>query len=202
LIRHLLSFSNSSLVQIKSHAQKVLKRLDVGENVFRRLEDNSQRLESLVVNIHEQLGLESLPLTISASSSSSSLKEHQLQNLQTRRRPKKEQDQEDGGVDRIRPKEREQEDGIGDIDAASALCQLAAPAGAWGASDPSSAPPQNQHGVKVEFQPLVPASAICQLAAPAGAWSAPDPSSAPPQNQHGVKVEFQPLVPAVNWISS
>ena len=137
-------------MQIKSHAQKVLKRLDVGENVFRRLEDNSQRLESLVVSIHEQMGLESLPLTISASSSSSSLKEHS-QKLKTRRRPKKEEDQEDV------PKQQDQEDGIGDIDAASALCQLAAPAGAWGSSNPGSEPPQNQHGVKVELSPLVPA---------------------------------------------
>jgi hypothetical protein len=145
-------------VQIKSHAQKVLKRLEVGENVFRRLEDNSQRLESLVMNIHDQMGLDSLPLTISPSpSSSSSLKEQQLQKLQTRRRPKK-QDQEDGGAEHIRPKEGEQEDGIGDIDAASALCQLAAPAGAWGASNPSSAPQQNLD--KVEFHPLVPAVMI------------------------------------------
>jgi hypothetical protein len=145
------------LVQIKSHAQKVLKRIDVGENVFRRLEDNSQRLESLVGSIHDQLGLESLPLALSSSSSlSSSLKEHSVQKLQTRRRPKKEQDQEDGGAERIRPKERDQEDGTGDIDAASALCQLAAPAGAWGASNPGSSPPQDLHGIKVELIPLVP----------------------------------------------
>ncbi|CAB9501141.1 expressed unknown protein [Seminavis robusta] len=37
-----------SLVQIKSHAQKVLKRLDAGENVFLRLEENRERLKSLV----------------------------------------------------------------------------------------------------------------------------------------------------------
>jgi hypothetical protein len=143
-------------VQIKSHAQKVLKRLDVGENVFRRLEDNSQRLESLVINIHDQMGLDSVPLTISSSSSSSSsLKEQQLQKLPTRRRPK---DEKDGGAERIRPKDRVQEDGIGDIDAASALCQLAAPAGAWGASNPVSAPQQNVD--KVEFRALVPAILI------------------------------------------
>jgi hypothetical protein len=124
-------------VQIKSHAQKVLKRLDVGENVFRRLEDNSQRLEILVVKIHDQLGLESLPLN--TSSSPSSLKEQQQLKQQTRRRPK-EQEQEDGGAEHIRPKEQDQEDGGAEhIIAASALCQLAAPAGAWGASDPGSA---------------------------------------------------------------
>jgi hypothetical protein len=144
-------------VQIKSHAQKVLKRLDVGENVFRRLEDNSQRLESLVANMHEQMGLGSLPLTISASSSSSSLKEQSLQKLKTRRRPIKEGAQEDGGAKRIKAKKGDHEDGTGDIDAASALCQLAAPAGAWGSSNPGSEPPQNQDGVKVELSPLVPA---------------------------------------------
>ena len=100
------------------------------------------------------MGLESLPLTISASSSSSSLKEQSLQKMKTKRKLKKE---EKGGAEHIRPKEREHEDGTGDIDAASALCQLAAPAGAWGASDPSSEPQQNQHGVKVELSPIVPA---------------------------------------------
>lgn len=37
-----------SLVQIKSHAQKVLKRVDAGENVFLRLQDNRERLKVLV----------------------------------------------------------------------------------------------------------------------------------------------------------
>jgi hypothetical protein len=46
------------LVQIKSHAQKVLKRLDAGENVFRRLEENCSRLHHLVTDIHRRLGLE------------------------------------------------------------------------------------------------------------------------------------------------
>jgi hypothetical protein len=107
-------------VQIKSHAQKVLKRLDVGENVFRRLEDNSQRLESLVVNIHKQMGLDAIPLH-SSYSNLSSLKE---QRQQTRRKAK-EQAQEDGGAEGIRPKEQDQEDGGAEhIIAASALCQL------------------------------------------------------------------------------
>lgn len=37
------------MVQIKSHAQKVLKRLDAGENIFRRLEENYRDIDSLVV---------------------------------------------------------------------------------------------------------------------------------------------------------
>lgn len=56
-IQHSLSCT-SSLVQIKSHAQKVLKRLDSGENIFRRLEENCARLHVLVSQIHHQLGLE------------------------------------------------------------------------------------------------------------------------------------------------
>ena len=35
-------------MQIKSHAQKVLKRIDVGEDVFRRLEENRDRLRVLI----------------------------------------------------------------------------------------------------------------------------------------------------------
>jgi len=43
----LLSFLRS-LVQIKSHAQKVLKRLELGENVFRRLEENYNIIDTLI----------------------------------------------------------------------------------------------------------------------------------------------------------
>lgn len=43
-----------SLVQIKSHAQKVLKRLDAGENVFRRLDENYNNIDSLIVQAAKQ----------------------------------------------------------------------------------------------------------------------------------------------------
>jgi hypothetical protein len=43
-----------SLVQIKSHAQKVLKRLEAGENVFRRLEENYNVIDSLIVQAAKQ----------------------------------------------------------------------------------------------------------------------------------------------------
>ena len=53
-----LVYIDRSLVQIKSHAQKVLKRLDAGENVFRRLDDNRDRVKLLVAEansrIHEE----------------------------------------------------------------------------------------------------------------------------------------------------
>jgi hypothetical protein len=43
-----------SLVQIKSHAQKVLKRQQTGENIFRRLEDNYHEIDNLVVQAARQ----------------------------------------------------------------------------------------------------------------------------------------------------
>ncbi|OEU18783.1 hypothetical protein FRACYDRAFT_237063 [Fragilariopsis cylindrus CCMP1102] len=43
-----------SLVQIKSHAQKVLKRQQAGENIFRRLEDNYHEIDNLVVQAARQ----------------------------------------------------------------------------------------------------------------------------------------------------
>jgi hypothetical protein len=44
------------LVQIKSHAQKVLKRQEEGENIFRRLDENKARLDQLVFRVHQRLG--------------------------------------------------------------------------------------------------------------------------------------------------
>mmetsp|Transcript_6458 Transcript_6458/g.7451 ORF Transcript_6458/g.7451 Transcript_6458/m.7451 type:complete len:270 (-) Transcript_6458:49-858(-) len=43
-----------SLVQIKSHAQKVLKHQQAGENIFRRLEENYQEIDNLVVQAARQ----------------------------------------------------------------------------------------------------------------------------------------------------
>lgn len=56
---------HSSLVQIKSHAQKVLKREDEGDNIFRRLEENSERTEQLVNEAHARMGGE--PPSLAAS---------------------------------------------------------------------------------------------------------------------------------------
>lgn len=58
-----------SLVQIKSHAQKVLKRLEAGENVFRRLEENYSVVDSLIVQAAKQrdtLSSSAEPKTLSA----------------------------------------------------------------------------------------------------------------------------------------
>jgi hypothetical protein len=45
-----------TLVQIKSHAQKVLKRQEDGENIFRRLDDYTERVKELVAEAHERMG--------------------------------------------------------------------------------------------------------------------------------------------------
>ena len=51
-----------SLVQIKSHAQKVIKRFDNGEDVFLRLDENMIRTEAAVAQIHEHLRNEGIPI--------------------------------------------------------------------------------------------------------------------------------------------
>ena len=43
-----------SLVQIKSHGQKVLKRQEAGENIFHRLEENYHKIDHLVVDAARQ----------------------------------------------------------------------------------------------------------------------------------------------------
>ena len=51
-----------SLVQIKSHAQKVIKRYDNGEDVFLRLDENIVRTEAVVEQIHDQMKNEGIPI--------------------------------------------------------------------------------------------------------------------------------------------
>ena len=51
-----------SLVQIKSHAQKVIKRYDNGEDVFLRLDENIVRTEAVVAQIHDQMKNEGIPI--------------------------------------------------------------------------------------------------------------------------------------------
>jgi len=59
-----------SLVQIKSHAQKVLKRQGEGENIFRRLDENADRLEELLAD-NDNSGAQLQPTTTTPSSLSS-----------------------------------------------------------------------------------------------------------------------------------
>lgn len=100
----LLSPCRRSLVQIKSHAQKVLKRLSEGENVFQRLEqqDSIARLQMLLSMLNEPFDphVATNPLSDLASLLS-----------------KKKRKRHDAPID-----------GREHILAASALCQLATPA--------------------------------------------------------------------------
>ena len=57
-----LRIFHRSLVQIKSHAQKVIKRFDNGEDVFLRLDENMMRTEAAVAQIHEHLRNEGIPI--------------------------------------------------------------------------------------------------------------------------------------------
>jgi hypothetical protein len=118
------------LVQIKSHAQKVLKRISSGENVFRRLEENVSRLHVLVTQIHSQLNLE--PPTVLLQPTTF-LSYSGLGDVMTADKKKKavEVNENEEGADalqRKRPRNNEKasKNGTEHI-AASALCQLAGP---------------------------------------------------------------------------
>ena len=67
-----------SLVQIKSHAQKVLKRMEAGENVFRRLEENYSLVDNLVVQAAKQH--EGLTLTSHSPKSTMAKRKKQTEN--------------------------------------------------------------------------------------------------------------------------
>lgn len=60
--RHITTTHFRSLVQIKSHAQKVIKRYDNGEDVFLRLDENMVRTEAVVAQIHDQMKHEGIPI--------------------------------------------------------------------------------------------------------------------------------------------
>jgi hypothetical protein len=117
------------LVQIKSHAQKVLKRLSSGENVFLRIEENISRLFTLVTQMHESLGLEppsSLlqPSTFSLNIAESSRKTKSYEG----KNPVSSEISLDNDGNDAKPKKRARtkasKDGTEHL-AASALCQLA-----------------------------------------------------------------------------
>ena len=114
---HSPPISCRSLVQIKSHAQKVLKRLSDGEHVFRRLEENGGRLRSLLAGFHETLDSSALQGNFLEMTESSSLVPDSSTGNVRRKRKKS-----------TETKEQSVLDGREHIIAASALCQLAAPA--------------------------------------------------------------------------
>jgi hypothetical protein len=131
-----------SLVQIKSHAQKVLKRMDAGENVFRRLEEHHREIDSLVVQSARQRdALREAGINVNATApSKTSLSTAAKRKRQVKRVHSAAKDNEQS--DRTEPPkrdvqsvpetnaEREVESGQAVI-AAAALCQLSTLAAPW-----------------------------------------------------------------------
>lgn len=99
-----------SLVQIKSHGQKVLKRLSEGENVFRRLEENSARLYGLLAKMGESMDYQVI---------SNMLEQSDLESWKTNSRRKRKADEMGQVTSEVSGREQ--------IIAASALCALAGP---------------------------------------------------------------------------
>ena len=103
-----------SLVQIKSHAQKVLKRLEAGENVFRRLEENYSIVDSLIVQAAKQR--DSLALPSDVKSLSAVKRKHQTY--------KEEHIDRNYETQQLPPNPDNPSEGRGAVIAAAALCQL------------------------------------------------------------------------------
>lgn len=130
-----------SLVQIKSHAQKVLKRIDAGENVFRRLHDNTTRMEALVAHIHNKLGLETPALLNPMPTLQGS--QHFLLHHQQQQQQQHHQQQ----TRPLQPTPKPEQDGAEHIIAASTLCQLAGPSppgSVAGSATSTDAPPSKK----------------------------------------------------------
>lgn len=121
-------------MQIKSHAQKVLKRMDSGEDVFGRLEENVSRLHFLVSKIHETNGI-APPVAILQPASPTTTVLQQQEPHETQEGAATEAtvaDVDDNGDNNNKPRKRrtakkKAPDGTEHILAASALCQLAGP---------------------------------------------------------------------------
>ena len=119
------------MVQIKSHAQKVLKRINSGENVFRRLEENVSRLHVLVTQIHSQLNLDPPTVLLQPTTFLSYSGLGDLVDSSAVKKKKAAEANDETGTDatqRKRPRNNEKpsKNGTEHI-AASALCQLAGP---------------------------------------------------------------------------
>lgn len=114
-----------SLIQIKSHAQKVLKRLEAGENVFSRLEENVPRLFMLVSQIHKTFGLE--PVQSFFSDSSVQLALLKAPKLAKKNRKSTIPARRPATLSKKMVELEENQNGAEHFLAASALCQLALP---------------------------------------------------------------------------
>lgn len=143
-----------SLVQIKSHAQKVLKRQQAGENIFRRLEDNYNEIDNLVVQAARQrdaLRLAGInvntPSTATKPSSKNLVKiaaamkkKQRLHNAQTSAEASPAEVQQNISEQLINTATTIPEDQTSDssVLAAAALCQLSSIGGTWDQRDRDS----------------------------------------------------------------
>lgn len=133
-----------SLVQIKSHAQKVLKRMDTGENVFNRLEENGARVHALVSRIHCDIGWDPLPSKHSPNTPSSRSIPAGVNSDHKRKGKRKRQSQiNETNIDPAVYATKSPLGGIEQILAASALCQLSIPEN--DSKDSWKSAPTNEH---------------------------------------------------------
>ncbi|VEU37695.1 unnamed protein product [Pseudo-nitzschia multistriata] len=126
-----------SLVQIKSHAQKVLKRQEAGENIFRRLEENYGEIDNLVVQAARQRDAMRM----------AGIKVHTPKAKATKSIPKKKRQQSQAGTPGIPDQTTEEPSSEllnndttafrtnstndSSVLAAAALCQLSSVGGRW-----------------------------------------------------------------------
>jgi hypothetical protein len=133
-------------VQIKSHAQKVLKRLEAGENVFRRLDENSAVVDSLIVQAAKDRdalgrGLSSIPKNMSAIAKRKNSKALQPPS-QPVNTPASDYsapaESSFGGLADAHHVATEFDDGRDSVIAAAALCQLSSLGSSWDRNHQSS----------------------------------------------------------------
>ena len=114
-----------SLVQIKSHAQKVLKRLEAGENVFRRLEENYSIVDSLIVQAAQQRD------ALGDSKSLSAAAKRKRRNKKSQSGKAQRQHQQYATADSASEATTAVDSGKSDVIAAAALCQLSSLRASW-----------------------------------------------------------------------
>jgi len=134
-----------SLVQIKSHAQKVLKRQQAGENIFRRLEENYNEIDNLVVQAARQrdalrlAGIYNVNTTTTKSSKnlvkSATKKKRIHAQTTTDASPEVQENHHSEPINTTFP---ENQTSDSSVLAAAALCQLSSIGGRWDQRDNST----------------------------------------------------------------
>jgi len=137
-----------SLVQIKSHAQKVLKHQQAGENIFRRLEENYQEIDNLVVQAARQRDRAGMIINTSTktkqksvAASSKYIQNEFTSSSATKKKQTMIQVQVKEGQDNLSVQtnttlvDHEHQTSDGSVLAAAALCQLSSMGHGWSQRD-------------------------------------------------------------------